>query len=525
MHALDNSPYPKNLEAKAMSAQLRSFSWLVCVIVCATAYSWGQTKVTTWHYNNARTSANTTETALAPANVNVNTFGKLFTQPVDGLVVGQPLYLPNVTILNQGLHNVVYVATMNDTVYAFDAGSGTIPALWKTSLLPTGATAVPVSVQGCSATTKFTQIGIVSTPVIDPSSNTIYAVSSTYENLNVIHRLHALDVTSGVERTGSPVVITGSYTQSGVTYQFIDTHQMNRPGLLLANGNVYIAFGSPSCNGSDQGWVMGYNKTSLQPAGVFDDEPGGRFAAIWQKGAGISADPAGRIYATTGEGSFSAGVDFPVSVFSLWQNSSGLKLLDWFTPYNWQALTTADLDLNSAVVILPTQSGTHPNEAVAVGKEGTIYLLDRTRLGHICTSCTTTNTNIVQELQKVVPGTGSPVYWNGALYFNGGPQVEVYTLSQGLLPTTPVNSVGVPESGHLLITSNGTTNGIVWDLSGSGVLWAMDAQSLNLLYTSKQAANSRDTVPPTAHFATPIVADGKLFIGTQTSVVVYGLLP
>jgi outer membrane protein assembly factor BamB len=188
-------------------------------------------------------------------------------------------------------------------------------------------------------------------------------------------------------------------------------------------------------------------------------------------------------------------------------------------------LSNSDSDLNNAVVILPTQSGTHPNEAVTVGKEGTIYLLDRNSLGHICTSCTTTDTNIVQELQKVVPGTGSPVYWNGALYFNGGPQVEVYTLSQGLLPTTPTLSGDVAENGHLLITSNGTTNGIVWDLSGSGVLWAMDAQSLSLLYTSKQAANGRDTVPPAAHFATPIVADGKLFIGTQTSLVVYGLLP
>lgn len=525
MFALDNCPDANHSGTIAISARLFSFRWIICVIVCATAYAWGQTKVTTWHYNNARTGTNTTETVLTPANVNVNTFGKLFTQPVDGFVVGQPLYLPNVNIPNQGLHNVVYVATMNDTVYGFDADSGTAPALWKTSLLPSGATAVPVSVQGCSGTTKFTQIGVVSTPVIDPSSNTIYAVSSTYENLKVVHRLHALDVATGLERTGSPVVITGSYTQNSVTYQFIDTHQMNRPGLLLANGNVYIAFGSPGCNGGDQGWVMAYNKTSLQPEGAFDDQPGGQFAAIWQKGAGISADPAGRIFAATGEGSFSAGVDFPVSVFRLWQNSSVLKLSDWFTPYNWQGLTTADLDLNNAVVILPTQSGLHPSEALTVGKEGTIYLLDRTTLGHICTSCTTKDTNIVQELQKVVAGTGTPVYWNGALYFNGGSQVEVYTLSQGLLSTTPNKSGSVPEGGHMIITSNGTTNGIVWDLSGSGVLWAMNAQNLSQIYTSKQAANGRDIVPVTAHFATPIVADGKLFIGTQTSLVVYGLLP
>ena len=503
-----------------------SFRWILCVIVCATTCAWGQTKVATWHYNNARTGANTTETILTPANVNFNTFGKLFTQLVDGFVVGQPLYLPSVNIPNQGLHNVVYIATMNDTMYAFDADSGTTPVLWKTSLLPSGATAVPVSVQGCSGTTRYTQIGIVSTPVIDLPSNTIYAVSSTYENLKVVHRLHALDVTTGLERAGSPVVITGSYTQNGITYQFVDTHQMNRPGLLIANGNVYIAFGSPSCNGGDQGWVMAYNKTSLLPEGAFDDQPGGQFAAIWQKGAGISADPSGRIYATTGEGSFSAGVDLPVSVLRLSQSSNVLKLSDWFTPFNWQTLSNSDLDLNNAVLILPTQTGTYPYEALTVGKEGTIYLLNRTSLGHICTTnCTTTDTNIVQELQKVVAGTGSAVYWNGAVYFNGGSQVEVYTLSQGLLSTPPRKSGSVPEGGHLLMTANGNTNGIIWDLSGSDELWAMNAQTLSTLYTSKQAANGRDTVPATAHFATPIVANGKLFIGTQTSLVVYGLLP
>jgi hypothetical protein len=337
--------------------------------------------------------------------------------------------------------------------------------------------------------------------------------------------LHALDVTTGQERTGSPVLITGSYIQNGVTYHFVDTQQMNRPGLLLVNGNVYIAFGSPGCNGNDQGWVMAYNKTSLQPEGAFDDQPGGRFGAIWQQGAGISADASGRVYASSGEGAFSAGVELPVSVFKLQQSLNTLKLSDWFTPYNWQALSTSDLDLNNAVLILPTQPGAHPYEAVTAGKEGTIYLLDRTNFGHFCTTCTAGDTNIVQELRKVVPGTGSPVYWNGSLYFNGGSQVEVYKLNQGLLPATPIYSASVREAGHLLITSNGTADGIIWDLSYSGVLWAMDAQTLKVIYTSVQAANGRDTVPPIAHFATPVVADGKVFIGTQNSLVVYGLLP
>ncbi|HEX6822912.1 MAG TPA: hypothetical protein VF123_12715 [Candidatus Sulfotelmatobacter sp.] len=499
------------------------FGCIGCAVFCVPQGARGQTKVTTWHYNNARTSANTSEKVLTPANVNVKTFGKLFTKSVDGLVVGHALYLPDVNIPNKGLYNVVYVATMNDTVYAFDANSGTTSALWTKSLLPSGATAVPVSVQGCSATNAFTQIGIVSTPVIDPSSNTIYVVSSTYENSKVVHRLHALDVTTGTERTASPVVIKGTYTLNGGTYNFVDTHQMNRPGLLLANGNVYVAFGSPSCNGSDQGWIMAYNKTSLLPAGAFDDEPGGSFAAIWQKGAGISADPSGHIWACTGEGGFSPGVKLAISVFKLTQSGNTLTLLDWFTPYNGQALSNNDADLNNGVVILPTQSGSHPYELIAVGKKGTIYLLDRTNLGHFCATCTSADTQIVQELPGVVPATGTPVYWNQRVYFTSGSKVEMYPLNQGILGT-PTLSTWVPGGGHAIITANGSNDAVLWNLAG-GVLFALDAKSLGLLYRSDQAANGRDKVPALAHFATPIAADGKVFIGTQNSLVVYGLLP
>lgn len=163
--------------------------------------------------------------------------------------------------------------------------------------------------KGCAPTTKFTQVGVVSTPVIDAAAGYLYLVAETYENANVVHRLHVLQVSSGQERAGSPITIRASYTHAGITYPFVDTRQMNRPGLLLANGHVYIAFGSPGCSGGDQGWIMSYSTSTLLQDGVFDDEPGGRWAAIWQQGAGISADPAGRIYAETGEGSFSAGVD------------------------------------------------------------------------------------------------------------------------------------------------------------------------------------------------------------------------
>jgi hypothetical protein len=486
-----------------------------------------QTLVTTWHYNNARTSANITETILTPANVNTNTFGKLFTLPVDGFVVGHPLYLPAVSIPGQGIHNVIYVATMHDSVYAFDADDGNTSPLWMTSILnysPAGATTVPASVKRDAVTTGYTEVGIVSTPVIDPSNSTLYLVAETYENSRVVHRLHALDVTTGQEKLGGPATIVATYTLNGMTSTFKDLYQMNRPGLLLANRHVYIAFGSNCCNAYSQGWILSYNAATLQQDGTFDAEPGKTLASIWQKGAGISAAPDGAIFASTGEGPFVAGFNLPISVFKLAQGTGKLNREDWFTPYNWQFLANNDLDLNNAVVILPTQSGAHPYEAITVGKEGTIYLLDRTKLGHFCSTCTTTDSQIVQELPKVVQGTGTPVYWNKTVYFTGGSKVEAYPLNQGLLGT-PALSMWVAGGGHAIITANGNTEGILWDLGRGGVLWAMDAQTLRVLYTSLQAANGRDTVPPLAHFATPIEADGKIFIGTQNSVVVYGLLP
>ena len=247
------------------------------------------------------------------------------------------------------------------------------------------------------------------------------------------------------------------------------------------------------------------------------------WAAIWQQGAGISADPSGRVYADSGEGSFSAGLDLPVSIFGVAQGTRQLSLSQWFTPYNWQALNTADADLNNAVLILPTQTGLHPYEAVTAGKRGTIYLLDRENMGHICSTCTAGDTQIVQELINAVPESGSPTFWNKTLYFTGGAAVEAYKVSQGL-QVSPPSVTQVAGGGHTIITANGT-EGILWSLSTAGVLWAMDARTLKVLYTSRKAALTRDVVPTTAHFATPMAADGKVFIGTRTSLVVYGLLP
>ena len=489
----------------------------------------GRLPVTTWHYDNARTSANTWETILAPSSVNSASFGKLFTQPVDGFVVGHPLYLPSVTIPGLGLHNVVYAATMHDSVYAFDADNANAPPLWMTSILrysPAGATSVPSSVKRNANTTAWTEVGIVSTPVIDPATGTMYLVAETYENGSVVHQLHALDVATGQEKLGGPTTIAAIYTLNGTTTTFSDLYQMNRPGLLLANGHVYIAFGSNCCNDYSQGWVLSYSAATLQQEGTYTSEPDKTLASIWQKGAGISADRTGNIYVETGEGHYVAGTNLSTSVLKLTQIGATVGLTDWFTPYNQQYLSSNDLDLNDGVLILPDQPGTYPHELIAEGKEGTIYVLNRDNMGQFCSSCTAGDTQIVQEIpQGAGKRSGTPVYWNNTVYFTGTSKpVKAYTLSNGaLVVPAAVQSIQVGGGGHAIITANGNSNGILWFINGPS-LWAMDAITLKTLYTSDQAANSRDTLPALAHFATPIAADGKVFIGTQNSLVVYGLL-
>ena len=509
---------------------VRFLSVLLLTLFFARVHLLAQTSVTTWHYDNARTSANTSETVLTPSNVNSASFGKLTTLPVDGFVVANPLYLPGVNVLGQGVHNIVYVATLHDSVYAFDADSTNKSPLWMTSILnysPAGATSVPSSVKRDSNTTGWTEVGIVSTPVIDPTTGTLYLVAETYENGSVVHRLHALDVTSGVEIPGGPITIAATFTLNGVTTTFTDLYQMNRPGLLLANGHIYIGFGSNCCNDYSQGWVLSYNEATLQQEGAYTTEPGKTLASIWQKGAGISADSSGNIYAETGEGYYAAGTNLSTSVLKLSQSGSALALTDWFTPYNYQYLSQHDLDLANGVVILPDQPGPYPHELVAVGKQGTIYLLNRDNMGKLCSTCTAGDTQIVEEIPLGSHGNTTPVYWNNTLYFSAASNpVTAYTLNNGaLVIPASAQSAALPGPSHAVITASGNSHGILWVINGGKTLFAMDAIRLSTLYNSDQAANGRDALPPLAHFATPIAADGKVFVGTQNSLIVYGLLP
>jgi len=501
------------------------------LLLCAAGalFASAQMPVTTWHYDNMRTGANPNETALTPQSVNKNSFGRLFSQPVDGMIVGQALYLPNVTIPGKGAHNVVYAATMNDSVYAFDADSNSGQGsglLWHTSFLSKFVKTMPGSMQGCTATTGWTQVGIVSTPVIDPVAGTIYVVAKTLENGNkFVHRLHALDVTTGLEKAGSPVVITASYVYDGQTDVFVDQMQVNRPGLLLNNGTIYIAFGSNGCrSGKEEGWVVAYDSSTLQPAGAFDVEPEASAAAIWQRGGGLAADADGYIYGATADGPFTAGIDLGQSVFKVAQGDGTLALADWFTPWNQVYLNQHDMDLSEPVLVLPDQAGPYPHLAAAVGKEGTIYLLNRDNLGQFCDTCQSGDSQIPQELQVAAPNTGALAYWNNTIYAtpNSAP-IAAYSLSNGVIGTTPTARSKKVASGHSpIVSANGVSGGILWQLNGKN-LCAFDAITLAMLYQSSKN-KGRDQLLNLPHFANIMVNNGKLYVGTSNSLDVFGLL-
>lgn len=485
-----------------------------------------QTPVVTWHYDDARTGSNPTETILTPANVSYKTFGKLSTKPVDGYVVGQPLYVPNLNMAGLGTHDVVFVATMHDSVYAFDAVNANPSPLWHTSIFtysPAGATTVPATVKRNAGTTAWTELGILSTPVIDLVGGTLYLVAETYENSQVVHRLHALDITTGIEKLGGPTLIAASYTYNGVTTTFKDLYQMNRPGLLLANGQIFTAWGSNGNNAYSQGWVMSYDATSLRQIGAVTVEPGKTLASIWQKGAGIAADDVGNVYGVTGEGPYVPASNLSESVVKF-NSNSGLQLADFFSPYNYFTLGKDDMDL-TGLLLLPPQPGKYPDEMIGMGKEGTIYLLDRDQMGSVCQTCTGLDAQIVQEIpQGAGIEGGNPSYWNNTVYFTATHSpLLAYTVQNGTLVVPPAkSSQSMAGGGHSFITSNGNTNAILWLMNGTN-LYALDAVTLKSLYNTSKAPNQRDTLPPAPHFPQPIAADGKIFIGTKNSLVTYGL--
>jgi hypothetical protein len=532
-----------------------------------------QNQVLTQHNDTSRTGANTHESILTPSNVNTNTFGKLFSQPVDGYVYAQPLYLPGVTLATGASqagtkHNVVFIATEHDSVYAFDADSAlgaNASPLWQITLLDAahgaaaGATTVPSS--DVSTTDLVPEIGITSTPVIDPTSNTIYVVGKTKENGTYVQRLHALDVTSGAEKFGGPMGVTASVTGNGIgsvsgVLSYDPKWENQRAGLLLLNGIVYFASASHQDTGPWHGWVLAYNAGTLQQTGAWCSTPnaqGENGAGIWMSGAGLAAvvpdpvnHPYGQMFVATGNGTFDAvapnytnNMDYGDSVIKLDLTSgvpsmvlNGVTVGDLFAPHDQATLSSSDKDQGSGgVLILPSSVGGGNNLLIQVGKTGRVYVLNQANLGGYNPNNTTD-----PEQQATINGLFSvPAYWNGNVYFWGvNDHLKAFSFSSGAISANPTSTsaetIAFPGATPT-VSANGNSNGIVWDIrsdgfsgSSAGILYAHSATSVaTLLYSSAQNP-TRDAPAYPVKFSVPTVVNGKVYVGAQYQVSVYGLL-
>ncbi len=510
------------------AARLLGASLFVLTLI---PFAFAQVPFPTSHGDNARSGANTNEFLLSPSNVDKNNFGRLFNYPLDYQALAQPLYMPNVDIPGKGTHNVVYVATMADSVYAFDAESnagGNAAPLWHVNFTDpaNGITTASGPFLPCATTEDhgpgFTQEGIVATPAIDTNTNTIYVVAKTLENGTVRHKLHALDLATGQEKLGGPVTITATTTsKAGSVVNFNSLHQKNRPGLLLLNGNVYLAFGSNYCNDGNYSWVLGYNATTLQQNGVFNTNPDHGLTSIWQAGGGLAADADGFIYPLTSEGNFDVDVGGQGYTHAVLKLSGNLELMDYFIPGSVAFLNAHDLDLSGcSPVVLPDQGDPFPHVIVATGKQGTIYVLNRDNLGMYAPN----DSQIIQELVGVIGSMrGSPVYWNDRMYFSAkADPLKVFSVSGGMLSSTPIAMTPLKLTGAHApsISANGNSDGLVW-VFNSNQLYAYDAITLKMLYNSHQLA--RDFLPAISHFATQTVANGRVYMATRTTLEVFGL--
>ncbi len=424
---------------------------LVCALLLPES-ALAQTSVVTYHNDAARTGANLAEVVLTTTNVNVSQFGKLFERAVDDEIYGQPLYVAGVNVPGVGVRNVVYVTTNNDSVYAFDADDPAASApLWSVNYTNPAAGIVTVSRtdvgQACGTYLDFAgKIGIGGTPVIDLPSQTMYFVVRTKENGTFVQRLHAIDLSTGSARPGSPLLIQASVSgtgdgrdaQNNIAFN-ARTHNQ-RAGLLLDHGTVYIAWASYCDQGPYHGWILGYDAASLQQVMVYNTSPDGGLAGIWHSGGGLTADSLGNLYALTGNGSFNGstgGRNFGNSFIKV---SPTGALLDWFTPFNWSFLNgiDADLGIQNAMLIPNT------NLLVGGGKEGVMYLLDRDNMGHFRSG---NNGQIVQSFQasSAARMNGAPVYWNSPTYgpaiyvWPAGDPLKVFRLVGGLF-TTPASA-------------------------------------------------------------------------------------
>ena len=507
--------------------------------------------VLTYRNDNQRTGQNLSEAVLTTGNVNANQFGKLFSYPVDGYVFAQPLYVPSVNIPNQGVHNVVYVATENDSVFAFDADNLVSTPLWQASFInpAAGITTVPASDVEGQGNDIPVQVGITPTPVIELTQNAIYVLARTKQvsgsEVSYVQTLHSLDLSTGAEMANSPVVISAQVSGTGAgatggTLAFSSLFENSRAALVEVNGVVYLCWASLGDIPPYHGWVLGYDAQTMEQVAVYVTTPNGQDGGIWESGGGLAADVNGNLFGIVGNGTFDAktgGIDYGDSVLELANNGNGLTLEDYFTPYNQALFDTSDFDLGSGgPMLLPDQPGPYPHLMVLVGKIATLYLLNRDDLGQFSSVGNNIPMYVPNAVGRYANGNrGTPAYWQGNVYFAGSTDfVKQYGLYDGLLSASQIAmgsvSFNYPGAG-LAISANGNTNGILWAIesdqyktSGPAVLRAYDATNVSreLFDTTTLSSN---TAGAAVKFAVPTIANAKVYVGTETELDVYGLLP
>jgi hypothetical protein len=503
----------------------------------------------TWRNDNARSGVNSQELALAPTTVSSSTFGKIFSCPIDGYAYAQPLYVPNLAIPGNGIHNVVFVATEKDTVFAFDADTKPCAQLWQASLIPAGSQPIAFPNLTVTGSDIVPFVGITGTPVIDERASTLFVVAATQTialNPSYSHMVYALDLA-----TGSKILLTGVGTVRTPGVIFNSLLENQRPALLLDNGTVYIAFGSygGQCAGERSceyhGWLFGYDSASLQQTGVFDVTPSAIQGGIWQSGGGPSVDANHNLFVVTGNGPPNEGRNYSDAYLRLATNG-GLSVADYFIPcdqgqgsgVNPNALLQAG---SSAPALLPDSAGSpaQPHLLIGGSKEGFLYVVNRDAMGGFPSPCSDSRPR-VQAIQTGGPILSTPLFWNSAVYVAPGDgNLQLFPMSKGILSPSPSVSqipekLG-PQGATPVISSNGTGNAILWLIDSSGalaaptntpaILRAYDPNNLsNEIYNSAMAATSRDQAGPAVKFTVPTVANGKVYVGTQTEIDVYGLL-
>ncbi len=545
------------------------------------------TSVLTYHNDNLSSGLNATETLITPGNLSVSSFGKRFATAVDGQIYSQPLYVPNLNITtgsSPGIHNTVFVATQHDSLYAIDSDSGAI--LYQKSFigvsngLPSATSVTPMPAADTNSADISPEVGITATPVIDPSTNSLYLTAKTKEIVSnstttphYVYRLYKLNIQSGSYTStiiGDTIrnTSTGVYTNNTSIYSvgtgdgtvnvggqnrvyFNAMRQMNRPGLVLQNGEVYVAFASHGDTGPYHGWLVGFNAGTLAVTRALNTTPNGGLGGIWQGGGITAIDPQGYFYFETGNGSFNTaasnfdaqgfprdgnygdcfikvGIDATSTIASQNINGFGLKVVDYFSPFNNAALNSVDRDLGSGgPIILPDSAGSaaHPHLIVGAGKESKVYLIDRDNMGKFDPA----TDHVVQSQGNAIGSSGSfgsPAFFNGHLYYAGViDRVRAFTVSNASFVQTSqsTDSIGSLD-GTISISANGTNNGLVWLIDrGSSTLKAYDANNLaNQVWTSANAANGRDSLGSAVKFSVPTIADGHVFCGTAATLVSYG---